>query len=273
VIGDKGSDALPKAWTQGQAPRARLQLRFHLAEAAVVWAEAQGLRGLRQGGGGGAPEVFMDEAYLGPLRADHGKRWRSPKALALEAGEHVLLIRTADVADADDVVLQRVLVLSEGVKEKAVKARKAWKSCEGLTLRKSWPASLRGGSKTLSVLTGREARSGELVTLKAGEAWKAQVRIPYAQSGKPLPLAANLFDEDGVLRLTLFFDATSDPNAPVGALGYKPGRWQGLQVRHCGNRIQVAIAQAPPMDLSVDGKPRAFEITARDLELSLKPAR
>ena len=108
VIGDGGSDAV----RGGPPPQRRFHLPFQLSRAERVWVEAQGLQGLRHDSNT-APEVFLDDVYLGPLRSEHGADWRSPQAVDLSPGAHVLELRCADAMDADDVSLQRLQVLSD----------------------------------------------------------------------------------------------------------------------------------------------------------------
>lgn len=271
VIGDRGADAI----RGGPAPRRHFQLPFHLAAPARVWVEAQGLQGLRSGSDA-APEVFVDDSYLGPLRAEHGLGWRSPQALSLDAGEHVLELRCADVMDADDVSIQRLQVLSDAAatQRPKVKVGEAPRrtDCGALVGRRDWPERLHGRAIILSVLSGRSSSAGTLIHLRQGERWQLRARVPLGADGKPLALRADLaYDRPGAARLT--FSVEQGVAVPVDSLGYTPAAWQPLSFRYCGGHLAVDFARSPSLVRANDAPALGIEIAAKDLELSLKPAR
>lgn len=268
VLGDKGSDAI----RGGPPPQCRHQLRFHLDQPTRVWVEAQGLQGLHADSNA-APEVFLDERYLGPLRVEHGRDWRSPLDLDLPAGPHVLELRCAAVADADDVSMQRLRVLSAAApKKRKAKAPAKQAGCAAPLLRKDWPPALGRGSLTLSVLSGREAASPVLATLKDGEAWLLQARVPAAAQGGALALNATLSRlAPGRWRLLFMLDSKGrvDRNDPVG---YRPGAWEPLRFQFCQGQLRADFAQAGALQMAEDAPSVSIEVAARDLELGLKPA-
>jgi hypothetical protein len=271
VIGDKGADAI----RGGPPPQCRFQWRFKLDAPTKVWAEAEGLQGLQRGGNA-APELFLGESYLGPLRLEHGDSWRSPKAVLLPAGEHALELRCAAVRDADDVSIQRLRVLSDapapsrpGPRRKPASAA----ACRDLRTRKDWPARLGRGSVTLSVLSGRQAGSGILVQLEPGQAWHCAVRVPQAPGGGALALAAQ-WERLGPQRwrLLFFIDPQGRANPRNDAVGYEPGAWEPLHLQLCEGRLQAAFAKTGALPQAVPQGPIQVEIAAQDLELGLKPA-
>lgn len=267
-LGDRGGDAI----RGGPAPVCRFQLAFKLAEPTRVWVEAEGLQGLHRDSNA-APEVFLDDAYLGPLRVEHGGAWRSPRDLQLAAGRHVLELRCAAVGDADDVSLQKLRVLSEGPAAPKAKAapKPAAKGCSAPTLRKDWPKRLGRGGLTLSVLSGREADSKPLHTLKAGEAWALQARVPADPQGGALALNASMQRlAPGRWKLLFHLDPRGrDRNDPVG---YRPGQWEPLRFQLCDGQLRAEFAQAGALQMAEPGPQASIEIAAQDLELGLKPA-
>src|SRR5580692_11236879 len=90
-----------------------VRLGFRLKAEGPVWAEAAGLGGLRAEDRDAAPEVFLDDSYLGPLLAAAGGSWRSPQALVLEPGRHVLLVRRADAEGGARAHWSRLRVLGD----------------------------------------------------------------------------------------------------------------------------------------------------------------
>ncbi|MGH7441555.1 MAG: hypothetical protein ACREKE_02650, partial [bacterium] len=73
--------AQSKAGSLGLAGRSQRILDFSLSKPGRVWAEAEGLTGLDGEDREQAPEVFLDDSYLGPLMPDFGSSWQSPRAL------------------------------------------------------------------------------------------------------------------------------------------------------------------------------------------------
>lgn len=269
VIGDRGSDAI----RGGPPALCRFQLPFTLAAATRVWAEAEGLQGLR-GDHASVPEVFLNDVYLGPLRVEHGAHWRSPRAVDLPAGTHTLELRCAEAQDADDVSIQRLRVFSEAPapsRARPARARASSADCSRLRQRKDRPAALSKGSLILSVLSGRQAASGTLVSLKPGDTWNLLARVPLGPDGKPLALATGL-DLSRPGRARLLFLVTPGVEVPVDALGYTPGAWQPLAFRYCGGHLAVDFARGPSLARPSRAKNLKLEIAAQDLELSLKLA-
>lgn len=267
VIGDRGSDAI----RGGPPPQRRFHLPFQLKRSERVWVEAQGLQGLRHDSNA-APEVFLDEVYLGPLRSEHGADWRSPQAVDLSPGAHVLELRCADAMDADDVSLQRLQVLSDSEARpvRTVTAKPARTDCGALVGRRDWPQRLHGKALILSVLSGRQRSSGSLVTLHEPQRWMLQARVPKGSDGRPLALAAELsYPQPGHARLLFYVDATSSPQ--VDELGYTPGAWEPLSFRYCGGNLAVDFARSPSLVRAGAAPALTLEIAAQDLELGLKP--
>jgi len=97
----------------GDSGEPEVALPFTLTASARVWAEADILSGLKPEDSDGAPEVYLDGAYLGPVLAEHGNGWRAPKAQLLEKGPHRLLIKAAAVEGGKTVRLRQVRVLSD----------------------------------------------------------------------------------------------------------------------------------------------------------------
>lgn len=270
VLGDRGADALSAAQRHGQRERSKLELRFRLSAPDAVWAEAEGLRGLRQDSDA-APEVFLDDTYLGNLKAAHGSFWRSPKKLALEAGEHVLLIRCADVQEADDLSINRVRVLGGGpaAGKRGTAVRRG--DCAHPLARKDVPERL-GKGLVLSVLSGRESRSGGLVTLADGEAWGLQVKLPKGPFGQVQAWMTEVhLPEPGRVRLLFRVNPELNPGT-VDAKHYTPGEWEPLRFSWCGGVLGIDFARAGRLDQPVKGSKVTIEIAARDQEIALRPA-
>lgn len=108
ALGIKGGLRLGR----GRGDLKEYALPFSLTAPARVWAEADVQAGLVEGDADKAPEVFLDDNYLGPLLAQH---WRSSRALQLEAGPHHLVLRSPDAADAGTLTLGRLRVVSDAV--------------------------------------------------------------------------------------------------------------------------------------------------------------
>jgi hypothetical protein len=94
--------------------RGEYDLSFALTATARVWAEVDVEAGLNRADSNGAPEVFLDDQYLGLLLAEQDGRWRSPQAFELPAGTHTLSVRAADGENVPSVRLRRVQALSDG---------------------------------------------------------------------------------------------------------------------------------------------------------------
>jgi hypothetical protein len=248
-------------------------LPFHLSAPARVWAEAAGLSGLESGRSGEAPEAFLDEQYLGPLLAEHHGSWRSPEALALDAGDHVLLLRCSSVGIPRPCGITALRVVSDAPGPTALArpgAAKTPPDCGRLVLSRRWPPRYHGQSLVLSVLSGRSQSAGVMARLLPGQAWACQLRLP-APNGRALPLVAHFTASpsgQGCLLLSL----DQDFHGPVDALGYRPDHWEPLRISLCQGRLHVALAQAPPFDLNCAAPSLDLELAAQDVELGLKPA-
>ncbi|HTB34477.1 MAG TPA: hypothetical protein VK842_06410 [bacterium] len=246
-------------------------LPFHLGAPARVWAEAAGVKGLESGRSGEAPEAFLDDQYLGPLLAEHHGSWRSPEALDLGAGDHVLLLRCSSVGIPKPCGLARLRVLSDapGPPDPPQPAAAA-PDCGHPTLSRRWPQRLHGQGLVLSVLSGRSQSAGILARLRPGQAWACRVRLP-APEGRPLPLMAGFtVPQPGRGRLLVSLDR--DFHGDAAALGYTPETWEPLTLTLCGGRLSVALAEAPPFQVNYPGPALDLELAAQDVELGLKPA-
>lgn len=272
-FGDGGSDALPAAEAPGL--RRSFELPFTLSRSAKVLAQAEGLRHIDQGPNA-APEAFIDEQFLGPLRSEHGQAWRSARAVELGPGQHRLLLRNARVADAEDFVLERIFVYAiapAGAGPKApVQAPEAQARPEAengcAERRRDWPAHLKGGI-TLSVLSGQLVSSKELVRLKQGQAWACGLKVT-GQSSKPLALLAGfhpLSGDQGAWVMSL------DPEPPPAfdETGFKSARWERFQVELCGGNLAMRFGQNPPLRVPWPNPEISFEIAAQSVEVSLRP--
>jgi hypothetical protein len=265
------------------APRRSLILPFYLTRSAQVQVEAEGLAHLDRGANA-APELFLDDEYLGPLLAEHHGAWRSPRQVKLAGGSHQLLVRNAQVEDAEDFELKRIFVYaggpdSEPVKTGAPKASPlptaapapqenplAADACG--RPRRDWPQAKKGGVM-LSVLSGRTIGTGTLVHLAQGETWACAIKVsaPYS---KPLPLMAGFSKGEGVQgRWILSLDP--DPPKRVEPKGYKPSRWERFQARLCQGQLSLRFGQAPPLKLPWPQDALDLEIAAQSVEVALKP--
>lgn len=270
-MGDEGEDKLSAVQRQGATPvGCELRLPFHLDAPARVWAEASRLDGLRLGNVNAAPEVFIDDTYLGPFLAEHEQEWRSPQALQLQAGGHMLLLRCASVADAADLRIEDLRVLSDPLPETAKPTPVTRCRCGDSPVSRVWPARLKAKALMLSVLSGRTAFSGKLATLQQGQAWECLLRLP-ARQGKALPLVVREQAGPGDL-CHLIFVPDHSMQVPVDALGYTPDAWEPVRVELCGGQLSLRLAQAPELRLPWKGKRLDLELGAQDLELGLKPA-
>ena len=248
-------------------------LPFHLSAPARVWAEAAGLSGLESGRSGEAPEAFMDEQYLGPLLAEHRGSWRSPEALALDAGDHALLLRCSSVGIPKPCGIAALRVVSDAPGPAAHPTPVAAPSpqdCGHLVLSRRWPPRYHSQGLVLSVLSGRSESAGVMARLLPGQAWACQVRLP-ALGGQALPLMAHFsVAQPGQGCLLLSLD--KDFQGKAEALGYRPDAWEPLRVSLCQGRLHVALAQATPFDLDYPGPSLDLALAAQDVELGLKPA-
>lgn len=273
-MGDEGQDKLSAAQRLSATAVGReLRLPFQLEKPARVWVEAQRLEGLRLGQVNAAPEVFVDEAYLGPLLAEHGGHWRSPRAVMLAAGGHSLLLRNAAVADAADLRIEGLRVLSDGQPEAPDPAPLLPPqpcACGVSPAGRAWPQRLAGKALLLSVLSGRTAYTGVLSHLRQGQAWECRLRLP-SRKGKPLPLAVSVERGPGAL-CRLIIAPDPQVQAPVNALGYSPDTWEPARLELCGGQLSLRFAQAPEIRLPWPLDELDLELGAQDLELGLMPA-
>jgi hypothetical protein len=248
----------------------QFSLAFHLSATARVWAEAQGLSGLKAGRSGEAPEVFLDDQYLGPLLAEHGGAWRSPEALDLAAGDHTLLLRCSSVGRPAACGARALKVLTDAPEKAFAAAPVLASDCGHPVLTRRWPARLHGESLVLSVLSGRTQSAGVMAELRPGQAWSCRVRLP-APHGQALPLVAK-FSVTRAGRGCLLLGLDQQFQGPAQALGYSPDTWEPLTVAFCGGRLRVALAEAPPFGVDVAVPRLELELAAQDVELGLEPA-
>jgi hypothetical protein len=271
-FGDGGADALPPV--AGDPPRRSLILPFDLTRSAQVGVEVQGLRYVDQGPNA-APELFLDEEYLGPLLAELGSAWRSPRSIKLGPGRHQLLLRNAQVAEAEDFVLKRIFVYA-GLPASPAKALSRTATVQASPViesgcgrpRRDWPPAKQPGI-TLSVLSGQVVGTGELVHLSDGETWSCGIKIsaPYK---KPLALMAGFEKKAGIQgRWILSLDP--DPPARVEPMGYKPARWERFQAAFCQGTLTLRFGQAPPLRVPWVQKELSLEIAAQSVEVALRP--
>ena|GEM_PF-3669570 len=270
MLAQEGPVALGLA---GPGSVTQTSLPFHLSAPARVWAEAAGLSGLESGRSGEAPEAFLDEQYLGPLLAEHGRSWRSPEALDLDAGDHVLLLRCSSVGIPKPCGIHVLRVLS-GEPGPAAPAKRALaparQDCGHPALSRRWPPRFHGQGLVLSVLSGRSQSAGVMARLLPGQAWACRVRLP-APDGQALPLMAH-FTASPSGKGCLLLSLDQGFQGKADALGYRPDAWEPLRVSLCQGRLHVALAQAPPFDLDYPGPSLDLELAAQDVELGLKPA-
>lgn len=294
VVGDRGADAL----RGGPAPRCRIVVPFTLTAPARVWAEASGLQGQGQDPDA-APEVFLDDSYLGTLRVEHGVDWRSPQALELSAGAHTLLLRCADVPDADDVRMESLRVKGElqGAPAAAPRKRAHTKpaallnaepaparaeapvpaaatspDCGHLRERVEWIGGAPERGKTLSVFNGKVVDGGSLVILKPGEAFTLLVKVPGEEKQKALALSSGWKADKAERLCYLFFIDPQAAQLPArDARDYRPGAWEPLRFEFCDGRLSVRFAKAHPQSLAWHKDSAELVVGAQDLELGLKP--
>jgi hypothetical protein len=293
VVGDRGADAL----RGGPAPSCRIVVPFKLAWPARVWAEADGLQSQRHDSDG-APEAFIDDQYLGPLLAEHGVDWRSPQAVQLSPGAHVLILRCAQVPDANDVRMEKLRVMSDPAPKPMPRPRAAYKrakvqsiqtelspapeppatgpapeACAHLLERVDWPAEESRRGKTLSVFSGRSVDGGSLVHLKAGEAWTLLVKVPREADGNALGLAAAWKAAGPGRRCFLFYIDPEAAQAPKrDPSDYRPNTWEPLRFEYCGDRLAATFARNRPISLTWTQPEVELLVGAQGLELGLKPA-
>lgn len=275
-LGDGGQDALPAALAQGRVTH--FELPFQLSRKTQVWAEAEGIRFVDLGPDA-APEVFIDDHYVGPLHPEHGSSWRGPLTAELEAGPHKLVLRNAQVQDAEDFVLRRIFVYASApAKEAAVQApvkmeapalpRSAPENGCDLKERRDWPKERKAGI-TLSVLSGQVIPSGNLVRLKSGEAWTCGLKVT-GRSSKPLALLAHFAVGPGdkgrwILGL--------DPNPPplVDEVGFKSARWERFRAELCAGTLILQFGTGPQWKTAWAQPEIDLEIGAQGVEVSLRP--
>jgi hypothetical protein len=294
VVGDRGADAL----RGGPPPSCRIVVPFTLKAPGRVWAEASGLQG--QGPDpNAAPELFLDDTYLGILRAEHGVDWRSPEAVDLSAGAHTLLLRCADVPDADDVRMESLRVMGEIQGKPAPAARKRMPpkpaaapsagatplqavapepaaaltpGCGRLRERVEWIGGAPERGKTLSVFNGKVVDGGSLVILKSGEAFTLLVKVPGEEKQKALALSSGWKADKAERLCYLFFIDPQAAQLPArDARDYRPGAWEPLRFEFCDGRLSVRFAKAHPQSLAWHKDSAELVVGAQDLELALKP--
>jgi hypothetical protein len=295
VVGDRGADAL----RGGPPPSCRIVVPFTLAAPARVWAEASGLQG--QGPDpNAAPEVFLDDTYLGTLRVEHGVDWRSPEAVDLSAGAHALLLRCAEVPDADDVRMESLRVMAElpgkpkpvhaALKRPQAKAAakpsaapvsaqapapEAAKTpdCGHLRERVEWIDGPPERGKTLSVFNGHIVDGGSLVKLQPGEAFTLLVKVPGEAKQKAPALSTGWKADAGERLCFLFFIDPEAAQLPArDARDYRPNAWEPLRFEYCGGRLSVRFAKAHAQSLAWNKDYAELVVGAQGLELGLKPA-
>ncbi|HTB21203.1 MAG TPA: hypothetical protein VK914_00705 [bacterium] len=256
------------------------RLDFHLAAAGLVWAEAEGVEGTAGEDPDSAPEVFLDDRYLGPLTADSGADWRSPEALTLLPGPHQLLLRSAEDGEGPLLRWQSLRVMGEApCAEGSVPAASARRSrrpapalpapCGKLRQHAGWlgPA----GGLDLQAVPGRFVDSGPLVRLDQGETWTLMMKIPAAPGGGPLPLLVRFAPPSaGKLHFLIWVDKQF--KGRVGAVNYSAGLWQPLTLSLCSEGLRLRYAQEPPLLCPGLASGLTFEVAARDLDLALAPA-
>ena len=257
------------------------RLSFRLSAPDRVWAEASGLSGVGPEDRDAAPEVFLDDQYLGPLLSDFGEAWRSAQALRLGPGIHQLLLRCAEDGAGPRLSWTSLRVLGDGPCRPGPAAAVAPvapgahalapPSCDGLIRRRDWPARLHGDPLVLPAVLGRVAVSGPLVHLRLGESWGLFMKIPTGPDGGPLPLVVR-FDTPakGCVRFSVRVD-TQFHGGVVAAVGYAPNRWQWLTVSLCSGALRLRFAGEPPLGYPWGLPSLDFEMAARGVVLSLAP--
>jgi hypothetical protein len=251
--------------------QAQQRLAFTLTATARVWAEAEGLWGLAGQDQGDAPEAFMDDAYAGPLLAEHGGGWRSPQAFLLGPGPHALLLRASTLRAAAAAAGGSALkALSDPLPVLVPAPTPPPCGCAEAPYRRDWPARLKGQGLVLSVLSGRLQSAGLMAALGEHDAWECQVRLP-APDGKPLALMAGV-RASGPGGAVLALGVDPDYHGPAQALGYTPGAWEPLRLQWCQGRLTVRLAHAPEWVAALSPGPLALQLAAQGLELGLAPA-
>lgn len=270
-FGDGGADALKGA--EAEDRRSALDLSFTLTKTTEVEARAEGLKYLRMDPNA-APEVFLDDQYLGPLLPEHGRDWRSPRALELGPGPHHLLLRNAQVADAEDFVLKRFFVYASQPSGEApsapslAPARLAAENGCAKVQRRDWPSALKAGI-TLSVLNGRTIGTGTLVGLAPGDQWVCGLKVS-SDRAPTLALEAGFQPLSGTAARWLL-SLSPEPPAQVDAVGYKPGHWERLRVKFCDGDVFFQFASAPAMKVHWPHERLDLEIASQNVELTLRP--
>lgn len=275
-FGDGGSDALPAALAKGRV--ARFELPFQLSKKTQVWAEAEGIRYVDLGPDS-APEAFIDDRYLGSLHPEHGSTWRGPLTAVLDPGPHRLVLRNAQVQDAEDFVLKRIFVYASApVPETGPKApakqepqaspRSVSENGCDLKERRDWPAQRKGGI-TLSVLSGQVVGSGSLVRLKSGEAWTCGLKVT-GHSSKPLALLARFAVGPGDKgRWILGLDP--EPPPLVEEVGFRSARWERFHAELCAGTLILQFGTGPQWKTPWPQPEIDLEIGAQSVEVALRP--
>jgi hypothetical protein len=143
--------------------------------------------------------------------------------------------------------------------------------CPPSLVKRTWPKRLGGRPLVLSVLGGREVRSGNLAHLKPGQAWEGRVRVGSLGGAAP---AAELYFEPGAShQWVLMFRLDPDFHGAAEALGYEPDRWERLKIGICGKGLWARMAQLPEMRVPVriPAEGADFAVGAQDLEVSVGP--
>jgi hypothetical protein len=254
------------------------RLSFRLTASDRVWAEASGLSGLGPEDRDAAPEVFLDDQYLGPLLSDFGELWRSAQAMRLGPGTHQLLLRCAEDGAGPLLSWKSLRVMGDApCRPEPVAAAKPvlpavpQPSCDGLIRRRDWPARLHNDTLVLTAVPGRVALSGPLVHLRLGESWGLFMKIPTGPDGGPLPLVVR-FDTPapGRVRFSVRVD-TQFHGGVVAAVGYAPNRWQWMTLSLCAGSLRLRFAGEPPLKYAWGLPGLDFEMAAQGVTLSLAP--
>ena len=252
-------------------------LPFQLKGPGRVWAEADGLRGLDPEDRDAAPEVFLDDTYLGPLLADDGEHWRSPQALLLGSGRHWLVVRSAQEGAGPALKWSALRVLGDApcppARRHGVKRRPlARGTCAHPAERGDWPSRLGKRPLILSAPDGKLASSGSLVLLRPGDVWKALMKIPKGSDGQALPLLVRFeAPRPAYARFLVWVDRRAHNQSQVDALGYHPDVWEPLSLTLCGGNLALHFAQESTLTLACKDPTLSFEIAAQDMDLRLAP--
>ncbi len=277
-------------------------LAFRLAAPARVWAEAEGLEGLEGEDREEAPEVFLDDEYLGPLLPEQGSHWRSPLAVRLAAGWHTLLVRCSQPGGVGPALRYRAFLVyaarpcpgalralagpaprplavepiaSPGASppvRRRPRALAVRSTCGLLPVDTAWPARLGGRDLVLSSAQGRVTDSGPLARIRLGRAWTAWLKIPPSMGAKPFPLVARIeAGPGGSVRFLVLVDRDLPAGTTVAARGYRPGAWEPFTVWLCPGSLCVRFAREGLMRAPFPGRGATVHLGALGLTLTLSP--